>query len=101
METEDELTPLADHLARVAEQGVLEFNLDAPVDDVDGITGFAVAATDMNGHVMIVEMSISRDGQGITAVVATYDPDGTGRTPAVHSARHQTMVTVDGDPNAC
>ena len=98
------MTQLAEHLDRIAANGgLLEFNLTKEVatDDVDGQTGFAIAATDMNGHVMIVEMSISRDGHGITAVVATYDPDGTGRFPAVHSAQHQTMVTVDGDPNAC
>ena len=97
------MTSLTDHLERVAAGGLLEFALPEPVgvDDIDGKTGFASAATDHNGHVMIVEMSISRDGHGITAVVATYDPDGEGRTPAVHSAGYQTMVTVDGDPNAC
>lgn len=99
------MSQLSDHLDRIADNGgsLLEFEMPAPLEDLDleGTTGFALAAVDHNGHTMVVEMSISRDGNGITAVVATYDPDGSGRYPSVHSAGYQTMVTVDGDPNAC
>lgn len=95
------MTPLTEHLGRIgSDGGLLEFEL-VPVDDgqpnIDGqpSTGFVIAASDQHDHVMIVEVSISADGRGLTATVSTYAGNGWGVDPTITGFDHQVMVTVD------